>query len=725
MKHKIKINFATTGAMLFSTRTVTFIKKHITMKQNILIIVAAMLIGSMQLSAKPVKRPESFNFQRGMEAYYAQKYGDALEYLEKELNDNPKNSYAYTMTAIIYNGAEEFGKALACANAAIKYAPKKDPEWVGLAYSIRADIYANIEDTTAALNDYAQAIKHAPEQYSYYAKRGDLYFELKQYDLSDADFRMMLNSDDSEEVRDGLMGLGRNLIRQGYAKEALDIYNRVIKLHNDDAIAYGWRAETYLELKKYNEATDDLITALMLNNDKKASYLMRHLKNEEAFAIMRLKLKKEQNNAPNSGRWYYYEGNLCDSHDRYREAIEAYKKAAQADASVSFDDDIADCYLKLGDYDNSIRYYKRALEADSTDNETKIDLITAYGRQGNFNTAINISTGLIEEHPDIAGLYFMRAWYEADAKLYDDAINDLSTAIMLDNTNAEFYSNRARCYMQTGQTDLARADFEKTLELSEANNENRCGALAWLGRKDETMECTRTLVDEDGEATDSVSYYYSAACIYSVLNEKQLALQCLERSMQLGFCRFAHIEADMDLDNIRGTHEFRTMVDKYRQQHRQSLQTAEHTSGSVSEEGRQTTSETEEKKVVEVPFSKANGVTKVDCTINNLPLNFVFDTGASDVTLSQVEANFMFKNNYLNDKDIAGEQHYQTADGNISVGTVVNLRKINFGGLELNNVRASVVKSQHAPLLLGQSVLQRLGKIEIDNEKQVLRISVK
>ena len=35
--------------------------------------------------------------------------------------------------------------------------------------------------------------------------------------------------------------------------------------------------------------------------------------------------------------------------------------------------------------------------------------------------------------------------------------------------------------------------------------------------------------------------------------------------------------------------------------------------------------ETGEEKIVEVPFTAANGVTKVDCTINGLPLNFVFD----------------------------------------------------------------------------------------------------
>ena len=54
---------------------------------------------------------------------------------------------------------------------------------------------------------------------------------------------------------------------------------------------------------------------------------------------------------------------------------------------------------------------------------------------------------------------------------------------------------------------------------------------------------------------------------------------------------------------------------------------------------------------------------------------------------------------------------------------VLNMRHVNFGGLELRNVKASVVKSQKAPLLLGQSVLERLGRIEIDNEGRVVKVT--
>ena len=66
-----------------------------------------------------------------------------------------------------------------------------------------------------------------------------------------------------------------------------------------------------------------------------------------------------------------------------------------------------------------------------------------------------------------------------------------------------------------------------------------------------------------------------------------------------------------------------------------------------------------------------------------------------------------------------------TASGESSEGTVSNLRSGNFGGLDLRNIRASVVKSQNAPLLLGQTVLKRLGKIEIDNDKRVLKVYYK
>ena len=112
----------------------------------------------------------------------------------------------------------------------------------------------------------------------------------------------------------------------------------------------------------------------------------------------------------------------------------------------------------------------------------------------------------------------------------------------------------------------------------------------------------------------------------------------------------------------------------------------------------------------------------MNCKINELPMRFVFDTGASDVSLSMVEASFMMKNGYLSQNDVIGSARFSDAVGNVSEGTVINLRKVQFGDVELDNVRASVVRNQKAPLLLGQTVLSRIGKIEIDNQRKVLKV---
>ena len=93
------------------------------------------------------------------------------------------------------------------------------------------------------------------------------------------------------------------------------------------------------------------------------------------------------------------------------------------------------------------------------------------------------------------------------------------------------------------------------------------------------------------------------------------------------------------------------------------------------------------------------------------------------VFATDVEAAFMIKNNYISEKDIIGRQQYLTADGSIIEGTVINLKKIELGELELNNIKASVVKNQKAPLLLGQSVFNKMGKFEIDNEKMKIKIT--
>jgi clan AA aspartic protease (TIGR02281 family) len=123
-----------------------------------------------------------------------------------------------------------------------------------------------------------------------------------------------------------------------------------------------------------------------------------------------------------------------------------------------------------------------------------------------------------------------------------------------------------------------------------------------------------------------------------------------------------------------------------------------------------------------IKLTRAGGVSMIPCKINSLPLNFIFDTGASDVSISLTEARFMFKNGYLKTEDIIGTQNYSIANGDIVEGVIINLKTIEIGNLILKDVKASISNSITAPLLLGQSAILKLGIIQLDLAKNELII---
>ena len=104
--------------------------------------------------------------------------------------------------------------------------------------------------------------------------------------------------------------------------------------------------------------------------------------------------------------------------------------------------------------------------------------------------------------------------------------------------------------------------------------------------------------------------------------------------------------------------------------------------------------------------------------VNGIPMDkFIFDTGASSVSISIVEALFLFKQGKLKEEDIIGSSFSQIADGSVAENTVIILKVIELEGLKLTNVRALISHNNKAPLLFGQSAIQKLGKFELDGNK--------
>lgn len=114
-----------------------------------------------------------------------------------------------------------------------------------------------------------------------------------------------------------------------------------------------------------------------------------------------------------------------------------------------------------------------------------------------------------------------------------------------------------------------------------------------------------------------------------------------------------------------------------------------------------------------VRMEKDGGIYKISCKVNGAPMKMYFDTGASTVSISKATALYLLDNDLISPKDFRGKTKTSTADGSISDNMVINLRDIEIAGMHLRNVLATVSYSLNAPLLLGQTAIQRLGKISL------------
>jgi clan AA aspartic protease (TIGR02281 family) len=114
------------------------------------------------------------------------------------------------------------------------------------------------------------------------------------------------------------------------------------------------------------------------------------------------------------------------------------------------------------------------------------------------------------------------------------------------------------------------------------------------------------------------------------------------------------------------------------------------------------------------------GVYKVPCIVNGAKMKFIFDTGASTVCLSESMAEYLLDNDYLSRADIVGIGTSIVADGSEVEHVKIILRDIEIGGLHLKDVDACIIEGQKAPLLLGQTAIQKLGEIRIDGNRLVI-----
>ena len=648
-----------------------------------------------------------YNLQKAYEVLQNDHDEDqALKLLSDQIKSTPDNVECWLLMCRIYRNQKEYGRAMSSVNEAIRVnKPKKSGFVNSTLYWWKSSVYDDMGNNEQEIEWLKKALDAARKDNKENVQNisfdlGQAYYEAKKYDESDAVYRQMVKEDETDQA--AMTGLARNMIQREDYAGAVRMLDASQKYGDDYSETYRFRSEAYDKMGETDKAIDDALLWFEKDEDAYDSAIIKLMMKHRTYAIAKAKTSMKSSDSKDA--WRVLLLSIYEEAGEYENAIKEYDSLEE---DYGKDEYIyahrADCYDKLGLTDMALSEIEKAieLEADYSNICSKGGILRTAGR---YAEAIEVFDQAIEVDPLYAFAYYAKGWCHELSGDDDKAMECYDLGIDLDKEYAYIYLMRGQIHLKRGDKIKAEEDFNTVLQLDTVVTDGSCRqyALHFLGRDDEADEWMQKLIDDEPY---DMGHYYDKACLYSRMGRTDEAVKALETALEMGYCAFTHIENDDDMDAIRGRDDFRALIVKYKEKLAERIEKMGIDMTAVKEE-----------QITEVPITrKAGGTFNVDCSVNGLALNMIFDTGASNVSISKVEADFMLKNNYLSMSDIKGKQYYQTADGGISEGTVITLKEVRIGDAVLHNVDASVVKSQKAPLLLGESVLQKFGTFTVDN----------
>ena len=683
------------------------------MRKTLLFSALILTILSGNVYAQKTKTENDYNLKKAYEVMNEENdIAKGLELLNKQLQETPDNVEALIFRMRLLRRQGQFGQALQDINHALKVNKhKKTNIKNSTIYWWKAYVYQDILDMDNAVASMKKAYELAQKdnnenQQSIAFDYAQMLYYQDNLDESDRIYRTMLTWNEADQG--AMVGLARNMYDRGQYQEVIGILDKCQMLDDDYPEIYRFKMQVYDKLGDVSKAIEAGLDWFDKSDDSDYSSILKVMVKRPNFAEASIKARTKKSGSP-----FQWEAFLCYFYEKQHKYAEAIKTYDNLEANYGHYDLInirrSDCYSELGLYDNAIADISKVIEKEAS-SETLCSRADYYRLSGNLDKAIEDFTSAIEDSPNFYYAYYKRGWCYELKKDFKKALEDYNIGIEMFEDYPYLYLMRGELRLQEGNKADADADFQMVIQKDTIADGGSCRqyALHFLGRDKEAEEWMDKVIASD---PDDAGFYYDKACLYARMGRLEVSIAALRTSFEKGYRSFSHIRLDDDLDPVRDLPGFKTLIEEYEAKQSAYLKEFEL---AVPEA---------EEIITEITVKRNQGGTfEIPCNINGLALQMIFDTGASDVTISSVEANFMLKNGYLSDKDIKGKKYYRTASGQISEGTTITLREVKIGDAVLHNVDASVVKSQKAPLLLGQSAMERFGAIIIDNQNNKLII---
>ena len=365
---------------------------------------------------------------------------DAIFHAEQSKNLNPKNTWTLELLSQLYQNTGNTEKLLENCKELSKLSPSN----IDYQYCI-ASSYTSLGDYKKALSIYNELEKTLGLNEEISIIKEHLYIQMGNVDMAAEELKKLIAAFPYEVNYQKM--LAELYHANDLTKEAIDIYNEILKKDPSDSHANSSLAEFYRlkgdYLKAFEYLTrsfDDPEFNLEVMVQVLSSYFELALENEIYESPLKTLLDKAILNHPNQAIFHVFAGDLSFQKNESEDAYEAYKKALSLNISEFF---VWNRYLMLG------------LDLN------KYESICSEGQKS------------INTHPVQPTLYLFTGFGCSLDNQKEKAIEiwnkGLNYVVNNPTLKAEFYSYLGDAYHSLEEHSSSDANFERSLKIIPEN----------------------------------------------------------------------------------------------------------------------------------------------------------------------------------------------------------------------------------------------------------------
>ena len=368
-------------------------------------------------------------YKLGIENYNAKKYVESQSALSECIRLEPKNTECIYKRALLRSLYIGYGLALEDYNTLAQLLPDNH-----IVLTARGGVYYSLKRLDEALADFNKAILLKPEYADAYYQRGNFYGSKGDDDKALADYSQAIRFDPNSRAAYSFRG--EIYKRKGDLTNAIADYTNAIRIDPKDAYSMCYRGEIYFQQGKKDLAEVDFKKALELDPSNKVR-------------IDNIKSRESNKKRLDSGS----------------KTSADLSKAIEVDAANTS----AYANMEKNNYDGAIADFSKAIALEPNNAWAYTHRARAYLAKGDLAKSEADYTKAIPLYSSkltAASITCERAEIYYKKGNYKLALSELDKALLVSPSEAYGFLIRGKVHLQLGKRALAKADFEKAVQIS-------------------------------------------------------------------------------------------------------------------------------------------------------------------------------------------------------------------------------------------------------------------